>query len=90
MGLRYGQGMMNEFDQVFHLEQARNESKLNQGIERSASSHVMEYYTPKSLRRVLEYMAIDYVMLKLPIPEWAEQILEQDSMDTVQVASLLQ
>jgi len=71
---------------LHHYLQARNESKLNEGIERSASSHVIEYYTPKSLRRVLEYMAIDYVMLKLPIPEWAEQILEQDSMDAVQVA----
>lgn len=79
MGSRYGEHMMNGLEQTFLLEQARNETKMNQGIETSASSHVMEYYTPKSVRRVLEYMAMDYVMLKIPIPEWVSQILEQET-----------
>jgi Sulfotransferase family len=50
-------------------------SRRTGGVETGASSLVESIYTPHSLRRVLEYTAIDYVMLDLPIPDWAEQML---------------
>lgn len=82
MGQRYGEHMMNGLEHVFQLEQALHEAKTNRGIERLASSHVLEFYTPTSARRVLEYMAIDYVMFNLSIPAWVEGILEQDAAMT--------
>ena len=39
---------------------------------------LLQYYTPKRVRRVLEYMSIDYVLLGLPIPLWAEELLQQE------------
>ena len=77
MGQRYGPRVASSLEHIFHMEKARNET--NHGIERSASVHVLDFYTPKSTRRVLEYMAIDYVMFNLPIPEWVEEILAQDA-----------
>jgi hypothetical protein len=77
MGQRYGERVMNSLEDIFHMNQALNET--NHGIERSASFHVLDFYTPRSTRRVLEYMAIDYVMFNLPIPEWAEEIIAKDN-----------
>jgi hypothetical protein len=77
MGQRYGERVMNSLEDIFHMNEALNET--NHGIERSASFHVLDFYTPKSTRRVLEYMAIDYVMFNLPIPEWAEEIIAKDN-----------
>jgi len=47
----------------------------NVGVETAAKSHVEEYYTPASVRRVLEYTAVDYVLLGLPVPDWAQRML---------------
>ena len=80
LGQRYGANFASGLEQVFHVSKKLNNATKNQGIETSASSHVMEYYSAKTVRRVLEYMAIDYVLLGIPIPEWAEQmLLEEDS-----------
>jgi hypothetical protein len=49
------------------------------GVETKAASKVESIYTPHSLRRVLEYTSIDYTMLNIPIPEWAERMLREDS-----------
>lgn len=40
-----------------------------------ASSLVQQYYTPQSVRRVLQYYSIDYTLLDLDIPDWAEDML---------------
>uniref|UniRef100_A0A7S4EIA0 Sulfotransferase domain-containing protein n=1 Tax=Pseudo-nitzschia australis TaxID=44445 RepID=A0A7S4EIA0_9STRA len=47
------------------------------GIETGAAGKVLDYYTPHTVRRVMEYYAMDYVALDLPIPEWAEKMLLQ-------------
>jgi len=47
----------------------------NVGVETAAKSHVEEYYTAASVRRVLEYTAVDYVLLDLPVPDWAQRML---------------
>lgn len=61
----------------FHLAQMGDH---NNGVETKAASHTESYYTPRTLRKVLEYMSIDYVMLGLPIPRWAEDMLAKDSL----------
>jgi hypothetical protein len=61
---------------VFHNEGKGNAT--NVGVETKAASHTVDFYTPHTLRRILEYYAIDYVMLDLPIPPWAEQMLAED------------
>mmetsp|Transcript_2961 Transcript_2961/g.8116 ORF Transcript_2961/g.8116 Transcript_2961/m.8116 type:complete len:436 (-) Transcript_2961:296-1603(-) len=48
------------------------------GIETGAAEKVLEYYTPHTVRRVLEYYAIDYVTLGLPVPDWAEALLRSE------------
>jgi hypothetical protein len=45
---------------------------------RKASKRLEEFYTPRTLRRVLEHMSIDCVKLGLPIPEWAEEMLQKE------------
>lgn len=52
---------------------------LSDGVETKAASLAESIYTPHSLRRVLEYSSIDYTMLNLPIPGWAEQMLREAS-----------
>ena len=39
---------------------------------------MLHYYTARTVRRVLQYMSIDYVLLGLPIPQWAEDLLQQE------------
>lgn len=77
LGNKFGERMTTALDDAFQIEQERNASK-GKGVEGSASSQVLEFYTPKTLRRVLEYVAIDYVRLNITIPDWAERMLQQD------------
>ena len=64
-------------EQVFDFKNRLIRGHSNVGVETSASSRVLEYYTPRTLRAVLEYVSIDYVLLDLPIPRWAEQMLRE-------------
>ncbi len=49
------------------------------GVETKASDKVLDYYTPRSLRQVLEYVSIDYVLLGLKVPDWAENMLRENN-----------
>ena len=42
-----------------------------------APAKVKQFYTAQSVRRALEYMSVDYVLLGLDIPNWARQILRE-------------
>jgi hypothetical protein len=75
LGRQFGGTLPAALEKVFHISNKLNIT--NQGIETSASSLVLDYYTPKTLRQVLEYYAIDYVLLDIPIPDWAKQMLQQ-------------
>ena len=44
-----------------------------------ASKAVLEYYTPRTLRRALEYFSIDYLVLGLPLPSWVDEILATET-----------
>jgi len=69
-------GITRELQSVFSYK--NRTSTKNQGVETAASSHVLEYYTPRTVKRVLEYLSMDYVMLNMPIPDWAVQLLESE------------
>lgn len=68
-------------DDVFGLapELPHEGQRNNTGVETSASTHVREYYSPATVRRVLELESIDYVLLNLTIPRWAQEMLLQES-----------
>ena len=76
MGRRYQ--LTRQLESVFEFE---NVTSQNKGVETVASSHVLEYYTPRTVKRVLEYFSIDYIMLNMPIPAWAEEMLKSAESD---------
>ena len=43
-----------------------------------ASTRVKEFYTAETVRKALELMSIDYVLLGLEVPAWAKEILKDD------------
>jgi hypothetical protein len=43
-----------------------------------APTKVAQYYSPRAVRRALEYLSIDYVSLGLEVPEWAREMLRTD------------
>ena len=67
--------MMASLEEVFNISAKKGLN--NHGTETSAVRRVKDFYTKKTVRRVLEYVSIDYVMLNLTIPEWANKILEE-------------
>ena len=75
VGVRYGNDMMASLEEVFNISAKKGLN--NHGTETSAVRRVKDFYTKKTVRRVLEYVSIDYVMLNLTIPEWANEILEE-------------
>jgi hypothetical protein len=40
---------------------------------------VARFYTARTVRKALEYLSIDYVTLGLEVPEWARQMLREES-----------
>jgi hypothetical protein len=91
LGRQYGDSLTGAFEEVFKVDlHSENFTRITGnsnayvgGRERKAAQRLQDYYTPRTVRRVLEYMAIDYVKLGLPIPAWAEEMLqkEQDEYD---------
>ncbi|KAG7350992.1 sulfotransferase family protein [Nitzschia inconspicua] len=67
-------------EEIFQLTKHGKADKINEkGVETGAAGQVLDYYTPHTVRRVLEYYAVDYVLLNLTIPQWAEDMLLQDA-----------
>jgi Sulfotransferase family len=60
---------------TFNLSSRVNVTNPHHGVETNAAAQVLEYYTPGTVRRVLELYAIDYVLLNLSVPDWAEEML---------------
>jgi hypothetical protein len=87
IGQRYGDNVTRQIEGVFKVnlrgEKITRTANLplaykNRERERKASKRLEEFYSPRTLRRVLQYMSIDYVKLGMPIPEWAEEMLQKD------------
>lgn len=66
-------------DSVFALNVSSVDSTTSSGVETKAAEKTKQYYSPHTVKRVLEYYSIDYVMLDIPIPQWAEEMLAQDA-----------
>jgi len=87
LGAKFG-GKFEEFLQVvFPVEQhllkdeTTPKNVFGGGKHKTESSnHVKEYYTASTLRRVLGYVAVDYIMLRLEIPDWANAMLQEDEL----------
>lgn len=77
LGKRYGGRFEKELNDIFNYT-SKESANNNVGVETKASDKVIQFYTPRTLRRVLEYVSIDYVMLGLKIPDWAEEMLRED------------
>eukprot|EP00970_Alexandrium_tamarense_P001101 scaffold114_cov200-Alexandrium_tamarense.AAC.71 len=45
-----------------------------------APKKVNKFYTAQTVRKALEYVSIDYVLLGLSVPSWAKQMLREDYM----------
>mmetsp|Transcript_30953 Transcript_30953/g.40869 ORF Transcript_30953/g.40869 Transcript_30953/m.40869 type:complete len:386 (-) Transcript_30953:240-1397(-) len=90
LGKQIGGRFETALEDVFHIEELLNStdvfgSLLRRAKQKPGDPHIQnsresieQYYTPRTLRRVLEYVSIDYVALNLPIPAWAEQMLALD------------
>ena len=77
---RYGGRFGDKIDEVFELSSKREVTSKGIGlsiVETKYLDRALKYYTPRSLRRVLEYMSMDYVLLKMEIPEWAKTMLRE-------------
>jgi hypothetical protein len=87
MATRYGGLLPYVLEDTFHYRtKLANETILataNVGADNAhgtkAPSKVYQYYSPQSVRRALEYLSIDYVMLGFAVPEWAKEILRNDN-----------
>lgn len=67
--------LKQEVDNVFTVKS--RQGSINQGTERQAAKHAKTFYTPNTIRRVLQYTSIDYMLLNLKIPQWAEEMLQE-------------
>ncbi len=67
------------FGYVEHVRTGkRNTGKDNSHHSTHAPGKVKQFYTASTVRRGLELMSIDYVLLGLKVPEWARQMLRDD------------
>lgn len=78
---RSGEGnkLPDALEKVFHLsDELEVHQHSNLGKETQAAMHVKEYYTAASVRRALEYFAVDYARLGLEVPHWVHALLEEE------------
>ena len=58
--------------------QKKNAGKDGYRHSTHAPAKVQQFYTAGAVRKGLEYLSIDYVLLGLDVPEWARQMLRED------------
>ena len=73
LGKQFGRKMTTALEDVFQV--SNNINYTNSGKETSAPDHVQEYYSARTIRRVLEYLSIDYIKLNMAVPEWAHEMM---------------
>jgi len=76
LGKRFGSRMADVLEDVFRRGENANES--NVGTETRVPEHVKEYYSARTVRKVLQYFSIDYVKLSLKFPDWAREMLDEE------------
>ncbi|KAL7487159.1 hypothetical protein ACHAW6_012754 [Cyclotella cf. meneghiniana] len=85
MANQFGGRLPTQLDKSFgyvegvKAKRFNNTGKLN-GHATHAPEKVAEYYTAATVRKGLEYLSIDYVTLGLQVPEWARQMLKEETV----------
>ncbi|KAL7492431.1 hypothetical protein ACHAWT_001579, partial [Skeletonema menzelii] len=85
MGTKYGGQLPEVLNSTFgymdHVMSGNHENtgKKNNAHATHTPTKVARFYTARTVRRALEYLSVDYVMLGLDVPEWAKQMLREES-----------
>ena len=87
MANRYGGLLPEVLDDTFQYQsKLKNESLLSSNLGADtkhgtkAPGKVAKYYTARAVRRALEYLSIDYITLGLEVPNWAREMLLNDTV----------
>jgi len=80
LGDKFGDNMTKALEQVFDVSHQTRMNTSNVGKETRAPDLVRDYYSGRSIRRVLQYLSIDYVKLNLPVPGWAREMFDQENI----------
>jgi len=76
LSTQFGDEMSIALDTVFDYREKINNTNI--GKETKSPDQVKEYYSGRLVRRMLEYLSIDYIMLNFTVPDWAREMLEND------------
>jgi hypothetical protein len=73
------------FGYMDHVQSGNHENTGKQGSGHAMHTpeKVARFYTARTVRKALEYLSIDYVTLGLEVPEWARQMLREESSTIV-------
>ncbi|KAL3800147.1 hypothetical protein HJC23_001068 [Cyclotella cryptica] len=85
MANQFGGRLATQLDKSFgYVEGVKAKKFNNTGKQNSHATHapekVAKYYTAATVRKGLEYLSIDYVTLGLKVPEWARQMLRDETV----------
>lgn len=74
-----------QLDKTFGYKKGMESKRLNNtGSNKMHATHapakVAQYYNADSVRKALQYMSIDYVTLGLDVPEWAIDMLRNETL----------
>mmetsp|Transcript_42229 Transcript_42229/g.72110 ORF Transcript_42229/g.72110 Transcript_42229/m.72110 type:complete len:101 (+) Transcript_42229:1-303(+) len=83
MGNHFGGKLPEALNTVFRykekLKSGKKNTRNNEEHATHASEKVKKFYTAETVRRGLELLSIDYMLLGLEVPEWARQMLRDDA-----------
>ena len=86
MSTKYGGLLPDTLNTIFDYESQLDKTdstERNVGADNrhgtQAPAKVAKYYSPRAVRRALEYLSIDYVTLGFEVPDWAREMLRNDN-----------
>lgn len=86
MATQFGGQLPEILNSTFgYMDHVKNDNHENTG--KQGSGHAMHtpakvarFYTARTVRKALEYLSIDYVTLGLEVPEWAREMLREETL----------
>lgn len=84
MANKYGGQLPEVLNSTFgYMQNVMSGNHENTGKKGSAhATHtpakVARFYTARTVRKALEYLSVDYVMLGLQVPDWAKEMLREE------------
>jgi len=79
MANQFGGPLPKALDATFRYEARLKSGNLLRSHATHAPAKVKQFYTAQTVRKGLELLSIDYVLLGLEVPEWARQMLRDDA-----------